>query len=259
VTIDRIGFFHFGSVDTEVFNPVKSLERAMEEAKQKYGCLRGCLVVIPEAFNIPKDYHGKSKVKPDPSVRPALVELSERFDVAFVAGLIEDDDKSGAPGFSSAYLIHGDMCELLSRKTTQDCFNDNVPRYTLSQPCDKAIYYGGICMGVLICRDAGEPSNKGTAKQRFDALKSARDLHRSVLKRISECKTSTATRSLLCIPARMNHTGPAAVAAGLCELDSEIAVVVGNAHASHKSVIRFANREEFTSENTDEVRVEPWR
>lgn len=74
--------------------------------------------VLPEAFNVPDGYYVGSG--PTPSIKNKLVHLSEKYGVAFVAGLVEDKPASGnQKGFNSACLIDASAesaIQLISQK-----------------------------------------------------------------------------------------------------------------------------------------------
>ncbi len=109
--IDKIGFFHFGSEDKS--DPIKSLAASLEGAVTPHRSLTGLLLVLPEAFNIRNDCRILSE--PDPSVVDGLRKMSEEHGIAIVAGLVERTTRH-----SCAYLIDGDTCRLLSRKSGSD-------------------------------------------------------------------------------------------------------------------------------------------
>jgi hypothetical protein len=78
--INKLGFFH--AVDSPS-SPIKSLREHLEAAREH---LSDCVVVLPEAFNYwPYSERGSL----DTSIENCLKRLSDRFNVAFVAGLIK--------------------------------------------------------------------------------------------------------------------------------------------------------------------------
>jgi len=75
--IDKVGFFHVGCSSS----PIKSLGERLEAAREH---LSDCLIVLPEAFNYWP--YSRENGSLDTSIKNCLRELSDRFNVAFVAG-----------------------------------------------------------------------------------------------------------------------------------------------------------------------------
>jgi hypothetical protein len=111
----KLGFFHFCGEDRS--DPVGSLRASLIEAAMEAD-ISGSLIVTPEAFNIKGGYWNPDRRR-DPSIRAALNGLSREFKLGLVAGLIEDGDAAEL-GYSSAYLIDGAACHLLTRKMADD-------------------------------------------------------------------------------------------------------------------------------------------
>src|SRR5476651_680317 len=84
----KAGFFHFGNRCDDA-DPIGSLRASLAVASGQNN-LGECLVVTPEAFNIRNDYWIPERRHLDVSIKKSLGELSREFEVAFVAGLIED-------------------------------------------------------------------------------------------------------------------------------------------------------------------------
>lgn len=98
----RVGFFHFGSEDQS--DPIGSLRASLREKSPV-----DSLIVVPEAFNICNGYWMPTR-RFDFSIAKILSDVSKEYGLAFVAGLIEEDER-----YSSAFLIDGDLCRRLSR------------------------------------------------------------------------------------------------------------------------------------------------
>lgn len=113
----KVGFFHFGNRGGGD-DPIESLKAALQDASRKDD-LSECLVVTPEAFNVLGDYYNPESRRLDGSVAESLREVSLKFGVAIVAGLI-DVPAGQELGYSSTYVIDGDVHELLSRKMAPD-------------------------------------------------------------------------------------------------------------------------------------------
>src|SRR5690348_11956483 len=97
------------------------LERAIDDFKAKGTNLDNALIVVPEAFNIKKEYFGKERPNVDVIVLKELAKTSEDCCCAFVAGLIIADTPGIDPPYSSAYLIDGkETCQPLCRKALAD-------------------------------------------------------------------------------------------------------------------------------------------
>jgi predicted amidohydrolase len=173
----KIGFFHFGVKDKS--EPIESL-RASLVAASREDWLSDCLIVTPEAFNIRCGYWDDPPGRPDASIANSLKAVSADLRVAFVAGLIDESDGQN-PGYSSAYLIDGDVCERLTRKLKPD----RSPNYT---PCpetyDHRRLHRGVCVAALICIDAN-----------FDEEEKR---HVSICEPTGACDSDC---SVLCVPA----------------------------------------------------------
>ena len=145
----KLGFFHFCGEDRS--DPAGSLRASLIEAAKDED-ISGSLVVTPEAFNIRNGYWSDDR-HIDPSIRTALTELSAKFKIALVAGLIEDGDAKG-PGYSSAYLIDGQR--LPSANTQDEEMMDRDNYRCCTGDCDQAIEYRGTSIAALICMDAAD-------------------------------------------------------------------------------------------------------
>jgi len=137
--LKAVGVFHFGNPDKS--GPLGSLKETLATAPDP----TDTLIVLPEGFNVPGGFYPGND--PDPSVRSALLELSEAQGIAFVAGLIDDD-----PRYNSAYLIDAackESIRLLSRKRQQPGQNYiSDPQYE-SEP----VLHRGFGIASLICFD----------------------------------------------------------------------------------------------------------
>ena len=208
----KLGFFHFCGEDRS--DPVGALRASFVEAATEED-ISGSLVVTPEAFNIRGGYWNPDR-RLDPSIRTALSGLSTEFKVALVARLIEDGDAHG-PGYSSAYLINGRDCDLLTRKMA----DDGSHNYRLcTDDCDKPTLYNGASVAALLCMDAADFS-KSNRRQA------------AVLERMA---FSESAHKILCVPAHMMTYGSREVA---LDWPMDVAVVVANSSPQQPSVLRF--------------------
>ncbi|MGA2182603.1 MAG: nitrilase-related carbon-nitrogen hydrolase [Bryobacteraceae bacterium] len=205
--LKRIGFFHFGK--QKKADPIDSLRKSLSTESS----LSDCLIVLPEAFNVPGGYlRGDS---PDVSVCGALQGLSTEKSVAFVAGMIEPRQGSTL-GCNSAFLIDGACCHLLSRK--RQCFRSDL--YRVCQ-FDAPIAHRGLRIGALVCEDAN--CKEG---HRADVLKSIEAL-------------TPADPIVLCVPACMTSTCPEVVVRDCWP--GTAAMVIANGDFRQSSVIRIAS------------------
>lgn len=145
-----VGVFHFGNRDKSC--PIRSLETELE--RWEHG-VENSLLVLPEGFNVPGGYYDGPG--PAASTRRKLLALSEKYQVAFVTGLIEERPARGYPkGFNSAYLVDASSDEqftLLSQKR-----RDYDERICSSNPDGfrRAVVYKGVGVAALICTDFTE-------------------------------------------------------------------------------------------------------
>jgi len=152
------------------------------------------------------------------------------LDVALVAGLIEERDSQG-PGYSSAYLIDGSACDLLTRKMG----DDGSGNYRCcTEDCDKPTECRGASIAALICMDADFSEND---------RRQAAVLGRMVLR-------ETAYR-ILCVPAHMMTYGSREVALAW---PTDVSVVVANSSPKQPSVLRFGTEASCVRGNENMVR-----
>jgi hypothetical protein len=209
-SLQKVGFFHFGKRDSGA-DQIESLMEALQEASERQH-LDDSLIVLPEAFNIRNGYCSRNRQLDNSITTKVLQEKSAQFNATFVVGLIED------VGFSSAYLIDDRTCEPLTRKMSNDAWDDR-PNYKCSDNCDRAIVYRGICIAALICMDAA-----GFESPQHKAL-------------LAQMDSFGVDRKVLCVPAHFTNNGTREVATSW---PSHICVVIGNSSPSitHPSVIR---------------------
>jgi predicted amidohydrolase len=150
--ISKIGFFHFGA---NYADPIGELGAELALAHRD-AAISESLIVLPEAFNIRKDYR---EILPRCDTNPAIIfelqTLSKQFKVAFVAGLIVDDAHHVVPPYSAAYLIDATRSKVVCYKQCSDkmaCRNYSP----CAEECDlhNPTEYKGVSVGVLICMDA---------------------------------------------------------------------------------------------------------
>ena len=195
--INKIGFFHVDNPSSPIESPRESLHEHLEAAR---GHLSDCVVALPEAFNY-WPYSGNGSL--DISMENYLKQLSDRFNVAFVAGLIENRD-GGKLGYSSACLIDGyDLCHTLSYKSEEDGLVDYQP---YSNIYNKPLLHRGVYIAALICMDASNSANSGGIKDREKAIK-------RFCGRVEKLKQIPKDHRLaFCIPSRMDQNASAEMA-----------------------------------------------
>ncbi|MEK7404064.1 MAG: hypothetical protein AAB225_03055 [Acidobacteriota bacterium] len=198
----KVGFFHYGGYDQS--DPPGSLRDSLAEASQEDD-VSDSLIVAPEAFNIRNGYWSHSRSR-DQFIKESLVQISVDFRIALVVGLVEEG-AVGEPGYSSAYLIDGRVCQLLSLKERKDGSGNYRP---YEGGWDKPVLHRGICIGALICADAAN----------FNSPASER--HEAVLEQVGAFKVPQA---VLCVPACMREYESKEVARAW---PTQFAVVVGN-------------------------------
>lgn len=195
--------------------------------------LDDALIVIPEAFNIHGGYLDDPRPRPlDSSIYESLLKLSSELKAAFVAGLIVNGGRK--PQYSCAYLIDGEIYELLSCKKE----DDKTGNY---HPCisdrDQPLLHRGVCLAALICMDAsgGPNSERGT----------------QLLNRVRHRQTAT---TILSIPAHMSSYSSQSVAAAWAK---HVHVVLANSYPWMPSVIHLRGSDQPLSfqGNEDQVSI----
>ena len=188
--------------------------------------LSECLIVVPEAFNCRNGYRS---VEVDFSMKASLPQVSKRFSVALVVGLVED---SNSGGFNSAYLIDRDVVHLLTQKLENDSYS--APLYKPRTPAyDCPLLHREIVIGTLICMDAADVRNP------------PRERHQALLNRLHAFRES---KIVLCVPARMATYSSQAIAEAWPQ---NLSFVLANAEYEPPSVIRLAGHSNVDVECTD--------
>lgn len=210
--LQKVGFFHWGTDDS--CNSAELLYSALRDAAQECD-LGDSLIVVPEAFNIQNYYQKTSRC--DGCTRGALVEMSRKFGVSLVVGLV--DEEGGTRGFSCAYLVDDGICRALARKQEDDGWRNY-------RPCDPGwcdpIVHRGLGVAALICMDAAEE----------DPTKKLRQGLIEKIKGLGVCRT------VLCVPARMTSLESRLVAKGW----GDLFVVIANGSCARPSVIQLPGK-----------------
>jgi predicted amidohydrolase len=146
--LKKVGFFHFGADHS---TPKAALECALEAA----GDVHGGLIVLPEAFNIAVPYRGQGERNFERAVLGELRGLAQRFNVAFVAGLVVKENSEPAPPYSAAYFIESTVATLMCYKIgADDMAGINYTACRTQADFNNPILYHGVRIGALICVDA---------------------------------------------------------------------------------------------------------
>jgi hypothetical protein len=202
-----VGYFHFGLNHSDPFG---SLRTALIE-KRRLQRVEGALIVLPEAFNIRKDYWDQESpcvVRPDDLSQTQKV--AQDFGVSFVAGLVLAENV----GYSSAYFICGGSDPaLMCHKTCKDDLgrDDGIPdgmefnyRTCDADSCDKdnphteTFEDAKTVIAALICVDAKPPRNRfdpyDTKREPSPQEKRRNRVNQSIEERGGDCQ-------IVCIPA----------------------------------------------------------
>jgi len=196
------GFFHFGKGYND---PLGALDAELERvsATESAGdSLANTLIVLPEAFNIGREYYHQDPPSIDPSFLTDLSKRSLFYHCAFVAGLIVEDSPEVIPPYSSAYLIDGEEITLLARKASKD--NTEATSPTLGAYAANYTAFPGFYSRVIRHRDvaiAGLVCLDGQYEQG-----SAHSAHAEELEHLAISLTNSGcAHKLLCVPARVSN------------------------------------------------------
>ncbi len=94
MTLRNLGVFHFVS---EFGDPLKALSKALEieRLKRQGGDISNSLVVLPDAFNLGRDYGPGSAELPACFILDELRKLAQHHQIAFVAGILQGRCNTG--------------------------------------------------------------------------------------------------------------------------------------------------------------------
>ena len=183
--LNRIGLFHFGINQND---PLGELQSAMYAAND----ITDSLIVLPEGFNIGKYYWSSGDCDYGSDVVSQLQDLSRRFHVAFVAGLIIKETNGPQPPYSSVYLIDGCRSTPVCHKEGDDGSRNYTPDTGNGDINNPIQSHENVCIGALICMDA-------LTDTRVDAH---RDERHQMLRR--EIDRSNCACRVVCIPGCMD-------------------------------------------------------
>lgn len=231
--IRQVGFFHFGSEDKS--DPFGQLEDEMERV-HRGGCdFSDSLIVLPEAFNIGRDYSeavfDSSDSVFDPETICRLQTLSQRFeDVGFVAGLIIREARQRLP-FNSAYIIDARTNQRLCSKVLPDHREGRLysahPGPDFHTPCS----YKQARIAALISMDSAALPVPGSSEEAYRR-------HKKLLAQVNELPVG---QEILCIPTWTNQIRTWRIA----EFDwsdwvwHRLTLVLANAEATQPSILRI--------------------
>jgi predicted amidohydrolase len=229
MNIGRVGVFHYASECNG--DPVKTFEDALaaSESSDRFG---ESLLVLPEAFNLRLGYWASGH-NIGCGIRDRLVEISLRYKIAIVAGLLHDH--GGYRPYNCAYLIDGGEPQLLSRKAMSDS-SGNYDNCDLPfDELDIVITRRGVRIAALVCMDADKVPAFGADHARR---------HEDVRQRLAV----NAPR-VLCVPSCFTRSTEEVVKAW-----NGITVALANRGKSFPSAIRLEDGEIQTC-SKDEDRI----
>lgn len=232
--LKRIGVFHFVSRDRS--DPIKSLSAALNDARAKSD-LSNSLIVLPEAFNLGRDYDSRDGRGVLPGISSQLRALASQFDVAFVAGLLIHGASCWRLPLSAAFLIDGDGCQLLAYKRGDDGSGHYRPH---PDGFDQPWPYKGFCVAALVCMD----STRGSGNPQKDAYTVTH--HKRLREKIAQ---SRAEQTILCVPAHMKESD----GEGIAEYWRSYHFLLANSNRwGRGSVIHLPNEEAVVVDGADD-------
>jgi hypothetical protein len=222
--LQRAGFFHFAESHRD---PQGELAKAIEMAS-RFTEVAGSLIVLPEGFNLGREYGsgntpGERPRLPAQRVLADLQTLAATHKAAFIVGIIEAESRH-----NSAYFIDTGPPRLMCHKITDDGSREYercTANCDFENPLNHKENHQETQIGALLCADVID-NRRGQG-----AVPGAEDAYRR-----RECLRSRllTPRRLLCVPAYM----------ATCYQDpmlEEVALILANSRPGGKSFVKDRN------------------
>jgi predicted amidohydrolase len=185
----KVGFFQFVR---NYEHPVAEL-RSCLIATGGTEKLKQSVIVLPEAFNIGRDYDDQDHACDyGRSILSVLMDLSSTFQVTFIAGLVIEncviDRLRRKRPYSSTYLIDPRRHLLMCQKLNDDRSN-NYTACNEHDVIDRPVVLADTCLVALICRDCNP--------EKPHDIRRHQELKDSIVR-------GKKTHNIVCIPAHMS-------------------------------------------------------
>ena len=212
----KVGFFQFVR---NYEHPVAEL-RSCLIATGGTEKLKQSVIVLPEAFNIGRDYDDQDHACDyGRSILSVLMDLSSTFQVTFIAGLVIEncviDRLRRKRPYSSTYLIDPRRHLLMCQKLNDDRSN-NYTACNEHDVIDRPVVLAGTCLVALICRDCNP--------EKPHDIRRHQELKDSIVR-------GKKTHNIVCIPAHMSG-GSGFGEEGIASSWPTSDVILANSHPS---------------------------
>jgi hypothetical protein len=183
------GFFHFVKSHCD---PLGELTAALD----CYHDVAASLIVLPEAFNLGREYDPNYTPKAKPLldehfVLEKLGDMAKTRTVVFVVSVIEINTR-----LNSAYFVDADKPRLMCFKMMDDQSQEYEPCTINCQWENPVRYHEEMCIGALICADAND-NRKGDPGSVGGIVQASLERRDSLLSKLN------GKRNVVCVPAYM--------------------------------------------------------
>lgn len=213
--LQRAGFFHFAQSHCD---PLAELAKAIDTASRAID-VADSLIVLPEAFNLGREYGSGDTPKMGPQldhrcVLADLRTLATMHKASFITSVIEEGSRN-----NSAYFVDAGPPRLMCHKIIDDGYEEYSP-CTADCEAENPLNHGETQIGVLVWADAFDNRKGQGAAPGAQYAYRRRQCLLSRLVKVPRC--------LLCVPA-YTYLDPDLPGVGL---------ILANSRPGHRSFVK---------------------